>query len=243
MFTEDLRRAMRDETVAYFDYVVRENRDVTGADRQQLHVCERNAGEALRDRRREGRRDASRRVAGRQSARRRADAGDAARGYVEPESHVAGEARAVHFGQHFGYRRRRLRRRRMCRCWRSAGTAITDHQPTIRESQELHRREPLCSSCHARMDPLGLAFENFNAMGMWRDTEQGQPIDASGKLMTGEKFSGIRELKTIIKDKHRLDFYRCLTEKLLTYALGRGLEYYDEHTVDLIVSEARPRAR
>jgi hypothetical protein len=72
---------------------------------------------------------------------------------------------------------------------------------------------------------------------MWRETEQGLPIDASGELMTGEKFSGIRDLKTIIKDKHRLDFYRCLSEKLLTYALGRGLEYYDEHTVDLIVEK------
>ena len=77
---------------------------------------------------------------------------------------------------------------------------------------------------------------------MWRDTENDQPIDASGELLTGEKFDGIRELKTIIKEQHRLDFYRCLTEKLLTYALGRGLEYYDEHTVDQIVGRARPRA-
>jgi hypothetical protein len=117
-----------------------------------------------------------------------------------------------------------------------ARDSISDHEPTIRESQELHRRAPLCKACHARMDPLGLALENFNAMGMWRDKEQGQPIDASGELMTGEKFNGIRELKTIIKSRHRLDFYRCLAEKLLTYALGRGLEYYDEHTVDLIVA-------
>jgi hypothetical protein len=87
------------------------------------------------------------------------------------------------------------------------------------------------------MDPLGLALENFNAMGMWRETEQGRPIDASGELMTGEKFGGIRELKTIIKEKHRLDFYRCLSEKALTYALGRGLEYYDEHTVDVVVAK------
>jgi hypothetical protein len=71
---------------------------------------------------------------------------------------------------------------------------------------------------------------------MWRDKENGQPIDASGTLLTGEKFNGIRELKAIIRDQHRLDFYRCMTEKLLTYALGRGLEYYDEYTVDQIVS-------
>ncbi len=116
-----------------------------------------------------------------------------------------------------------------------AETGIHDHRPTVRELQERHRREPLCAACHARMDPLGLALENFNALGMWRDTENKQPIDASGTLLTGEKFDGIRQLKAIIKDQHRLDFYRCLTEKLLTYALGRGLEYYDEYTVDQIV--------
>jgi hypothetical protein len=118
----------------------------------------------------------------------------------------------------------------------TAETGIHGHRPTVRELQEMHRREPLCSACHARMDPLGLALENFNALGMWRDKENNQPIDASGTLLTGEKFAGIRELKTIIKEKHRLDFYRCLTEKLLTYALGRGLEYYDEYTVDQIVA-------
>ncbi len=117
----------------------------------------------------------------------------------------------------------------------NAAAGIQDHRPTVRELQERHRRDPLCHACHARMDPLGLALENFNALGMWRDTENQQPIDASGTLLTGEKFDGIRDLKRIIREQHRLDFYRCLTEKLLTYALGRGLEYYDEVTVDQIV--------
>ena len=89
----------------------------------------------------------------------------------------------------------------------------------------LHRAKPLCSSCHSRMDPLGLALENFNALGLWREKESGQPIDASGRLITGESFHDVRDLKRILKDRHRLDFYRCLTEKLLTYALGRGLDY------------------
>jgi len=111
-----------------------------------------------------------------------------------------------------------------------------DREPTLREVLELHRNKPLCSSCHSRMDPLGLALENFNALGMWREQERGQPIDAAGKLITGESFGDIRELKRILKTRHRLDFYRCLTEKLLTYALGRGLEYYDAETVDRIVA-------
>ena len=111
-----------------------------------------------------------------------------------------------------------------------------DREPTLREVLELHRNKPLCSSCHSRMDPLGLALENFNALGMWREQERGQPIDAAGKLITGESFRDIRELKRILMARHRLDFYRCLTEKLLTYALGRGLEYYDVETVDRIVA-------
>jgi hypothetical protein len=87
------------------------------------------------------------------------------------------------------------------------------------------------------MDPLGLALENFNALGMWREKERNQPIDAAGKLITGEEFHDIREVKRVLATKHRLDFYRCLTEKLLTYALGRGLEYYDVESVDRIVEQ------
>jgi hypothetical protein len=87
------------------------------------------------------------------------------------------------------------------------------------------------------MDPLGLALENFNALGGWRDTENDRPIDTTGTLLTGEDFDGIQQLKRILTDGHRLDFYRCLAEKLLTYALGRGLEYYDEHAVDEIVAQ------
>jgi hypothetical protein len=111
-----------------------------------------------------------------------------------------------------------------------------DREPTLREVLELHRNKPLCSSCHSRMDPLGFALENFNAMGMWRDKERGQPIDPVGTLITGESFKDIRELKHILVTDRHTDFYRCLTEKFLTYALGRGLEYYDVETVDTIVN-------
>jgi hypothetical protein len=106
---------------------------------------------------------------------------------------------------------------------------------SLRETLALHREAPLCSSCHNRMDPLGLALENFNAMGMWRDQERSQPIDATGKLMSGESFTNIKELKKILARNHAIEFYRTITEKLLTYALGRGLEYYDVVSVDAIV--------
>jgi hypothetical protein len=112
---------------------------------------------------------------------------------------------------------------------------IKDHDPTLREVLATHRTKPLCASCHSRLDPPGLALENFNAMGMWREKERGQPVDSAGQLITGESFNNIRELKHILATDRHLDFYRTLTEKLLTYALGRGLEYYDVETVDRIV--------
>jgi hypothetical protein len=116
-----------------------------------------------------------------------------------------------------------------------AGKKLKGRVPTLRETLEVHRASPVCSSCHDRMDPLGLAFENFNALGLWRDKEVGQPVDATGRLVTGEPFKDVRELKRVLAANHRAEFYRCLTEKLLTYALGRGLEYYDVETVDRIV--------
>jgi len=112
---------------------------------------------------------------------------------------------------------------------------VEGRQPTLREVLAIHREKPLCASCHNRMDPLGLALENFNALGMWREKERGQPIAAAGRLVTGETFSDIREVKRVLVTQHRLTFYRCLTEKMFTYALGRGPEYYDTQTLDQIV--------
>lgn len=112
---------------------------------------------------------------------------------------------------------------------------VDGHDPTLRESLAMHRENPACSSCHNRMDPIGLAFENFNALGQWRDTERRQPILAPGKLITGESFNSVSELKQILATGHRRDFYRTLTDKLMTYALGRGTEYYDVETIDGIV--------
>lgn len=107
--------------------------------------------------------------------------------------------------------------------------------PTQRELLALHRADPQCASCHSRMDPPGLAMENFNAFGRLRTQELGQPIDPSGELATGEKITGIHDFKQALLENHRIEFYRTLTEKLLTYMLGRGVEYYDVPTVDAIV--------
>ena len=116
-----------------------------------------------------------------------------------------------------------------------AAKHFADRTPTLRETLDLHRSEALCNSCHARMDPLGLALETFNALGMFRESRPDRVIDASGQLITGESFTDVRELKRILVNERRHDFYHCLTEKMLTYALGRGLEYQDVEVVDTIV--------
>jgi Protein of unknown function (DUF1585)/Protein of unknown function (DUF1588) len=116
-----------------------------------------------------------------------------------------------------------------------AAKEFGDHEPTLREMLQRHRSNRLCGSCHDKMDPLGLAFENFNAMGIWRDTEKGQAIDTAGRLTTGESFNSVRELKRILVTERRSDFYRCISEKMFTFALGRGVEYWDEETIDNIV--------
>jgi hypothetical protein len=108
--------------------------------------------------------------------------------------------------------------------------------PTMREMMEIHRKNPDCRGCHARMDPIGLGLENFDALGRFRKTEAGKPIEPAGELVTGEKFTGVAALKTILADKRRPDFYRTLSEKLLTYAIGRGVEYYDSTTIEQLSS-------
>jgi hypothetical protein len=106
---------------------------------------------------------------------------------------------------------------------------------TLRQQMEQHRAKPVCASCHQRMDPIGFAFENFDAVGAWRDKDAGGPIDASGVLPDGRKFDGPAGLKKLMRaDKDA--FVRCVAEKMLTYALGRGLESYDRPTLNKIVS-------
>jgi hypothetical protein len=102
---------------------------------------------------------------------------------------------------------------------------------TLRQRVERHRADPSCASCHARMDPIGFGLENFDAIGRWRDTDEGAPVDSAGVLVSGESFNGPAELKRVIATAKRDPFVRHLTEKLLAYALGRGIEYYDEAAV------------
>ncbi|HYW42709.1 MAG TPA: DUF1592 domain-containing protein [Bryobacteraceae bacterium] len=112
---------------------------------------------------------------------------------------------------------------------------------TTREQMEQHRANAVCASCHARMDPLGFALENYDGVGKWRDKDAGSTIDASGMLPDGSKFVGPGELKKTLVTSHRDEFVNTVAEKLLIYALGRGLEYYDKAAVRSITREAAQR--
>jgi hypothetical protein len=104
---------------------------------------------------------------------------------------------------------------------------------TLRQRMELHRKNVACANCHAKMDPLGFGLENFDAVGAFRTKDGESNLDVSGELPDGQKFQGPEELRKILLGKKDL-FAKCLTEKLLTYALGRGLEFYDKRAVDKI---------
>jgi len=102
---------------------------------------------------------------------------------------------------------------------------------SLRQQMEKHRADPMCASCHNKMDPLGFGLENYNAIGKWR-TEDGKfPVDASGTLPSGKSFQTPDEMRALLMSVLP-QFSRCLTEKMLTYALGRGLQPYDRRTVD-----------
>jgi hypothetical protein len=107
---------------------------------------------------------------------------------------------------------------------------------SLRVRMEQHRTNPNCAVCHKRMDPLGFGFENFDAVGGWRKKDGKFDVDASGELPGGQKFNGPKELVAVLKTKES-EFRRCLVEKMLTYALGRGLEYYDKCALDSISAE------
>jgi hypothetical protein len=105
---------------------------------------------------------------------------------------------------------------------------------------EQHRANPVCASCHAQMDPLGFALENFDGVGKWRGaTETHAPIDASGVLPDGTKFEGPEGLRTVLLH-HSDQFVTTVTEKLLTYALGREVEFYDRPAIRKIICDAQP---
>jgi len=104
---------------------------------------------------------------------------------------------------------------------------------SLRKQMETHRTNAICASCHSRMDPLGFALENYDAIGKWRTTDGGFPVDSSGVLPGGKRFSNPAEMRQILSERLP-DITRMLTEKLLVYSLGRGLQRYDRPVVNEI---------
>jgi hypothetical protein len=104
---------------------------------------------------------------------------------------------------------------------------------------EEHRTNPVCASCHKMMDPIGFSLENFDAVGQWRTQDGRNPVDAAGQLVDGTKINGPADLRQALM-RYSDQFVRTVTEKLLTYALGRGVEYYDMPVVRSIVRDATP---
>jgi hypothetical protein len=110
-------------------------------------------------------------------------------------------------------------------------------KPSLREQMERHRKDPACAACHALMDPIGFGLENFDATGAWRDEENGKPIDTSGQFLDGQKFEGVEQLRNLLVTDYRSEFHRTVASRMLTYALGRGLDWFDKPALDRIVSE------
>jgi hypothetical protein len=108
---------------------------------------------------------------------------------------------------------------------------------SMREAMIQHRADPACSGCHARMDPIGFAMENFDALGRWRDRDTAGPIDASGVLPDGFRIEGIPGLKKALLAQPE-QFVRTIAEKLVMYAIGRNVQYYDAPAVRAIVRQA-----
>jgi hypothetical protein len=119
----------------------------------------------------------------------------------------------------------------------SGDAAGNSKTPTMREMLEVHRRNPTCAACHRIFEPVGIALENFDAVGTWRTLEEGVPIDASGQLADGTKVAGVVDLRNSLI-RYQDQFARVVAEKLLTYALGRGVEAEDMPLVRSIVRQS-----
>jgi hypothetical protein len=119
----------------------------------------------------------------------------------------------------------------------AADTTGNAKAPTGRQMMEAHRTNPACSTCHRIFEPIGLALENFDAVGAWRTQDEGLPIDATGVLVDGTKVDGVASLRDVLV-RYSDQFVRVVTEKLLTYALGRGAEYEDTPLVRSIVRDS-----
>ena len=233
-FDDNLRQAFRQETELFVDSVVREDRSVLDLLRADYTFPQRAAGEALRDSQRLWQPFPARRARARQQARRIAAAGQHPRRLVLCDADVACPSWRVGLEQH-----------RRCAAAASASECAgarrqRARQPASAREDGRPSRNPVCASCHRTIDPVGFTLENFDAVGRWRENEgDSGPIDVSGTLPGLGDVNGVAGLEDALLQRPEL-FAATLTEKLLTFALGRGVEYYDAPAVRKILREAQP---
>jgi hypothetical protein len=232
-FDESLRAVVqaRDRTVSRESASRRPQR--ARAVERELHFRQRTAGAPLRHHQRSRLELPTRHARRRQSSSRSARAGQCADGDLVSESDVAGLTREMASREHARHpataaatERASLKERR------------ENGQPgSVRQLLEEHRKNPSCAVCHAPMDPLGFALENFDAIGQWRTRDGGATVDASAALPGDVRFEGPDGLRTVLLER-RVQFVDTVAEKLLAYALGRGLQYYDRPVVRRITRHA-----
>ncbi len=232
---QELRRSMRPETEAYFGYILREDRPILELIDSDYAFVNAPLAKLYGIPGVDGRRDPQGDPARGEPPRGPAHPGRGPDDHLEPGPDLGGQAGQLHPREHPGHARRPPPPPDIPRS-EEALKGIKDREPTMREVMEVHRADALCAACHNRMDPLGLAFENLQRPGdLARSARRSSRSTPRASWSTGRTFKDARELKQILKTEYKLDVYRCLTEKMMTYALGRGPEYQDVETVDQIV--------
>ena len=237
-FDDNLRQAMRQETELFFESIVREDRSVLDLDQGRLHLSSTNAWPSI---------TAFLTFTAATSAASRWMRGVAAAGCCGTASILAVTSYATRTSPVI---------RGQWVLKNLVGAPPPPPPPNVpalegqyrlparfrcASGSKQHRANEACASCHDLMDPVGFALENFDAVGRWRESEAGKPIDASGGFLDGSEFVGVAGLEQALLDRPEL-FVRTLTEKLMTFALGRGVEYYDAPAIRKIVAR-RPRRR
>ena len=235
-WSPELRDAMRTETRLFFDYILRENRPLADFLDAALHLPERAAGQALRHRRRDRARSSARWISTTDQR-----GGMLSQASVLTVSSYPTRTSVVIRGKYilnkfWGARRRR--RRRMCRRWTKPPWATP---LSLRQQMEKHRADAVCASCHNKMDPLGFGLENYDGIGKWRTMDGKFPVDSQRHAAQRQDASPRRQKCARCCMAQLPQFARCVMEKMLIYALGRGLAPYDRRTVDEIGTQAGRR--
>ena len=206
----------------FFENLIREDRSILDFLDADYTFRERISRPVLRSARCEGPR-VPQGEPGEYAAAGHSGAGQHADDVVVRQSHLGGAARQVGSGEPAEHAAATAAAGRA----RSRQTRKSDADATLRQRMEVHRDNAVCASCHSKMDPIGFGLENFDAVGNWREKDGKTPIDASGKLPDGRTFNGPVGIGEVVAVRRATPSPQCMAEKMMIFALGRGLEAYD----------------